>query len=100
MNVSDSVQVEKNSIKIKFIGTLVSENPEIRIRRKIAYDEDFCLFKDFPFQQLIILKSFDFTLTCPILWLYRNYNLIYNNLKKYKWLQTNKRNSTNDKCDF
>ena len=80
VNLSNFKDLESNYKYIKEVNIYCnSYNPEIRLS-KVFPDEDFCLYKDFPFKQLVILaeyaereevlnllKTRDYT--CTYLWL-------------------------------
>jgi hypothetical protein len=53
----------------------------------LARDEDFCLFKDFPFDQMVFLLIYEFTktlqnLSCTLVWLMKDYHLYYKSFKR------------------
>jgi hypothetical protein len=78
LNLSDARQIYENQLKISFIFLAVTPS-----MADVFPDEDFCLYKDFPFNQLVILihgcisKSVLYAdrqkLTCTYLWLIQRY---------------------------
>jgi hypothetical protein len=86
---------------------------------KIFQDEDFCLFKNYPFDQLVffqiayIKRYFSLKYTCTVQWIQkylylysqypqlRKYNYIYDRVF-FDFIASNKTNNSNqfEKCDF
>ena len=82
----------------------------------VFLDEDFCLFKAFPFDQLIIVYikyvKYNKKYTCTIQWLLKNIhfyaqypemvNEFHINYQFFEFLPSNKENNSNkfEKCDF
>ena len=80
-------------------------------------DEDFCLYANYPFNQLVIIVidkndlKHDDKLTCTFLWLSKYNEIIFDKLKKYILNATsiyldldgyyrNEKNNLTDECDF
>ena len=58
VNLSNFEDLEYNYVyRRKFFAECNSYTPEIRLS-KLFPDKDFCLYKDFPFKQLVILSEF------------------------------------------
>ena len=86
VNLSNRSQIELNinrSVNIyvqdMFQNTKIKDVLTILVR-----DEDFCLFKDFPFDQMVLLLIFEMTnriqnLSCTLVWLMKDYHLYYKN---------------------
>lgn len=95
VNLSDSKSVTSNmgkSIEIKFTVYNVFDfvyNP----KAQIFYDEDFCLFVDYPFDQLVITNihlKFDVQksdLSCTTLWLIQYYPIYFEYSKSFELRQ-------------
>ena len=87
---------------------------ELDNRLDFTYDEDFCLFKDFPFNQLILFNVYIYqvntsNLSCTTLWLIQYHHIYYQYINSYDnsfWLiksveQTlTKLNTTSKNCHF
>ena len=114
-NLTDTVSMKINMEKSKQIKFTVNKMLGFLHNNKsqLFYDEDFCLFKDFPFEQLIIInvnilfKKNKINLSCTTLWLVQYYQVYYQYSKSLSFkfliedtLQTIKENSLIEKCDF
>lgn len=115
LNLSDARQIYENQLKISFIFLSCYSNAVTPSMADVFPDEDFCLYKDFPFNQLVILihgctsKSVLYAdrrkLTCTYLWLIQHYRYFALNpdfpLFGYiKSLVKSKEFKTISKCDF
>ena len=115
-NLSDLESMGSNMEKSKEIQFILKNVLGFLNNDKVHffYDEDFCLFKDFPFEQLIIInfnlhiqESNVRNFSCTSVWLMRYYQLYYQTSKSLyfkfdinKTLTTIKENSLIEKCDF
>ena len=84
VNLSNQTQLELNKKRVvnilvqsSFSNIEVKENMTLLVR-----DEDFCLFKDYPFDQMVFLLIYEFTktlqnLSCTLVWLMKDYHLYY-----------------------
>lgn len=88
VDLSNFTQLEENYYKRSHILiSRISSGYEIRLS-KILPDEDFCLYKDFPFNQLVVLMEYSFFdpmlkflnlsdytyYSCTYLWLTQHFN--------------------------
>ena len=107
----NNIDMEK-SVEIKFVIMNVFDFL-YNNKAQLFYDEDFCLFKDFPFEQLIIInvnlmiKQDKLDLSCTTLWLVQYYPIYYKYSKTLifkseinQTLQVIKNQSLLKKCDF
>ena len=114
-NLSDPVSLEINMEQSKEIKFIIDNVLDFLYNNKAQffYDEDFCLFKDFPFEQLIIINvnlvfnEDKLHLSCTTVWLVQYYQLYYQYSKsiflKFEidhTLKTIKENSLIEKCVF
>ena len=95
VNLKDSKSVTSNmgkSVEIKFTVYNVFDfvyNPKAHI----FYDEDFCLFVDYPFDQLVITNihlKYDvqkLDLSCTTLWLIQYYPIYFEYSKSFELIQ-------------
>ena len=94
INFSNFTEILKNINRIKVIQIASNNyNSEIRLS-KLFPDKDFCLYKDFPFKQLVIILEMSYNekviallnstsnstsyYTCTYLWLTQYVNIFYN----------------------
>ena len=83
INMTDPSQVYNNGYRIKRI--VLESHAEHESIKDVFPEEDFCVYQDFPFNQLIFLiKLFDTKsdreykkFTCTFLWLVQNYKLYH-----------------------
>ena len=79
--MKNNIDMEK-SVEIKFVINNVLDFL-YNDKAQLFYDEDFCLFQDFPFEQLIIInvnlmmKQDKLNLSCTTLWLIQYYPIYY-----------------------
>ena len=88
VNLSNRTQLElnlKNVVKICVTKDMSSNIEANEVLTVLVRDEDFCLFKDFPFDQMVLLLIHDLTtriqnLSCTLIWLIKDYHLYYKNI--------------------
>ena len=89
VNLSNQSQLELNlnrTVKIY----VQSSHPNMESKEFLTIlvrDEDLCLFKDYPFDQMVILLIYEFTtrlqnLSCTLVWLMKDYHLYYKSKTK------------------
>ena len=88
VNLSDFESVKTCINKSVEIGLTVRNVFDFRHNPKaqLFYDEDFCLFVDYPFHQLVIIaESFEKTgLSCTTLWLIQYYSIYYETTSSFE----------------
>ena len=118
-NLSQIYEIDKNEIIIKFVAIECSSETQEEPLFKVFPDEDFCIYKDFPFDQLVVLIQFCDTnelieltktdeFTCTYLWLnqylefYNEYYTMTNITTPYfmKKILESKRFRERSKCNF
>ena len=84
INLSNQTQLKLNINRLVKIS--VDDKSQNRRANEImtilVHDEDFCLFKDFPFDQMVLLLIHELTkrienLSCTLVWLMNDYHLYY-----------------------
>ena len=83
--INQGVTLDFTKSSIKQIVLFDGQNNPILKNAKIFPDQDFCLYVDYPFNQLVIimyqLDDYDITvdtnLSCTFLWLVRSYEIYY-----------------------
>lgn len=106
VNLSDRVELT-NEI-VRRIDISVEIDAYERLIKHTFPDEDFCLFRDFPYEQLVLLGKFrqrdDPTLTCTYSWLLKHAHKLDNLLKPaFKSLlrrEIERIKSGNQSCDW
>lgn len=98
-NMSNEDELRKYKLRLVMINLLVDEGTKMTYNYHFAYDRDFCLFIDFPFQQLVYFHpTFGFLeiypkhvfanksssiLSCTEQWLTQYFNVIKKHIKPY-----------------
>ena len=84
VNLSNRTQLELNINRISIIYVqIMFQNSKINeFMTVLVRDEDFCLFIDFPFDQMVLLLIYEMThtlqnLSCTLVWLVKDYHLYY-----------------------
>ena len=117
-NVSEVYKINDMRLKIKYINIQCDFNIHEAPLFEVFPDEDFCVYKDFPFDQLVILMKYCFynetiefintdEFTCTYLWLTQHFEFWY----QYFWNDTfdsfnikkiieSKSFKERSKCDF
>jgi len=76
VNLSDYSEISKNLDKIKRITFNMEREFYYDKNFQFVYDEDFCLFKDFPFNQMVVYSLIEREMPikygCTDLWLVKN----------------------------
>lgn len=87
-DLSNTTEIEAYSNRIAWINLQFTRVFLLNSKTHFVYDHDFCLFADFPFQQLVFFvfteyyqkifnsKSTKYSLSCAELWLFKYYQQI------------------------
>ena len=81
VNLSNPIEIEKNRHYYKLIWFSIDSDVFLDPNFQFTYDEDFCLFKDFPFKQLIAIgfsEKQKRDSSCSTVWLIKFSQLIRN----------------------
>ena len=92
VNISNRTQLElyiNRTVRIH-VQNMFSNIKTNQLLTILVRDEDFCLFKDFPFNQMVLLLIYELTprienLSCTLIWLMKEYHLYY---RKYIYLDS------------
>ena len=94
VNRSNQTQLElyKNKATVIAVEYMVSNLKVNEVPTILVRDEDFCLFKDFPFDQMVLLLIYELTqklenLSCTLVWLMKDYHLYH--YKNFSFLNIN-----------
>ena len=94
-NINEVYKINDMRLKIKYISIYCYSNIQEAPLFEVLPDEDFCAYKDFPFDQLVILIQFCYNnetiklintdeFTCTYLWLTQYFEFYY----EYFWKDT------------
>lgn len=97
--LNENLKIHRNDFEnftnhIKFVNIVQRFYPEYYFQMDVSNifpDEDFCLYKDFPFSKLILLSiqnnapdNIGIKLSCTFLWIAQDYNLYLKHFDKIK----------------
>lgn len=108
VDIANSSDVVKNYDNIVEIYCQITRDYLLNTNIQVAYDKDFCLFIDFPFEQMIffiIENDFKISylgsrtyLSCTMLWLFQHYRKVGFLFSYFEKKKLNAENFTN--CNF
>ena len=97
-NLSNSNELHDKYSKIKYIYTGCLKDPSKMALEDVFPDEDFCLYKDFPINQLVTIIEYcnseyevdlEKKITCTYLWITRSYKYLIRYVRPATWPRIN-----------